>query len=159
MENLCEIEKLMKTEKNAFLLKRMQIVAWNLEGKDVKEIVELSKKSLSQVYVILRVFSDGGIEGLRARYCGGNNRYLSFDKEKSVLTDFAERAQFGEFLRTCGMQEEFQKKTGVIYSVNAFYDLLHRHGWRKLKPRWRHPKRASDEAIEASKKLTLLTWS
>jgi hypothetical protein len=31
---------------------------------------------------------------------------------------------------------------------------LKRHGWRKVKPRPRHPGKASDEVIEASKKLT-----
>ena len=33
------------------------------------------------------------------------------------------------------------------------YSVLHRHGWRKIMPRSRHPKKASEEAIEASKKL------
>ena len=31
--------------------------------------------------------------------------------------------------------------------------LLERHNWRKVMPRSRHPKKASDEAIEASKKI------
>jgi hypothetical protein len=31
--------------------------------------------------------------------------------------------------------------------------LLARHKWRKIKPRPKHPERASDEEIAASKKL------
>jgi hypothetical protein len=37
--------------------------------------------------------------------------------------------------------------------------LLARHGWRKVTPRGKHPDKASDEAMEASKKLKLSTES
>ncbi len=33
--------------------------------------------------------------------------------------------------------------------------VLKRKGWRKVMPRSKHPKKASPEAIEASKKLKL----
>ncbi|MDE7249890.1 MAG: winged helix-turn-helix domain-containing protein, partial [Lachnospiraceae bacterium] len=32
------------------------------------------------------------------------------------------------------------------------YCVLKRHGWRKVMPRSRHPKKASEEVIETSKK-------
>ncbi|MBR4040361.1 MAG: winged helix-turn-helix domain-containing protein [Clostridia bacterium] len=38
-------------------------------------------------------------------------------------------------------------------SDTQIYYVLHRHGWRKIMPRSRHPKKASEEAIEASKNL------
>ena len=102
---------------------------------------------------------DGGVDALKSKNKGGNNRHLSFKDEEKAIADFAEKAKEGKFVRVSEMQEEFSKRTGVSYSTNAFYDLLHRHGWRKVKPRGRHPKKASDEAIETSKKLTLLSWS
>ena len=45
------------------------------------------------------------------------------------------------------------KLNGETKSVGHIYAVLHRNGWRKTMPRSRHPKKASDEAIEASKKL------
>ena len=58
------------------------------------------------------------------------------------MCDFTD---LGEF------DEKLGKDTGRVY----IYMLLERHGWRKIMPRSKHPQKASDEAIEASKKLTL----
>jgi hypothetical protein len=44
---------------------------------------------------------------------------------------------------------------GSSKSHGQIYVVLHRHGRRKIKPGSRHPKKAGDEAIEASKKLKL----
>ena len=37
-------------------------------------------------------------------------------------------------------------------SNGQIYFVLHRHGWRKVMPRSKHPKKASEEEIAASKK-------
>ena len=47
--------------------------------------------------------------------------------------------------------EQIGKETGNSY----IYTMLKRNGWRKVMPRAKHPKKADDEAIEASKKLTI----
>ena len=47
----------------------------------------------------------------------------------------------------------YQKAVPHKISDMQIYSVLHRHGWRKIMPRSRHPKKASEEAIEASKKL------
>ena len=153
------IYELMKQETDAFVLKRLQIVAWKKEGVTTRETAKRCGKTMRQVCEICRIFRDGGVEALKSNNKGGNNRYLKFEKEKEAISHFAEQAKQGKFVRVSEMQKEFAKRTGVSYSQNAFYELLHRHGWRKVKPRGRHPKKASDEAIEASKKLTLLSWS
>ena len=40
-----------------------------------------------------------------------------------------------------------------FYPVFKWCLVLERHGWRKVMPRSKHPQKASDEAIEASKKI------
>jgi len=35
------------------------------------------------------------------------------------------------------------------------YRVLHRHGWRKVMPRSKYPKKASEEVIETSKKINI----
>ena len=49
--------------------------------------------------------------------------------------------------------EPFREKAekGEIVEVSEIY-ALHRHGWRKVMPRSKHPKKASEEVIAASKK-------
>jgi len=158
METIEEIKKLLKQEKNAFVSKRLQIVAWMLEGVDVDEVSERSGKSRSQVYAIYKQYRDEGAEKLKSKNKGGNNRYLSFADEAEYLKEFSEKASKGEFVRVEEMHKQFEEKSKQTYCVNAFYEMLHRHGWRKVKPRGRHPKKASDETIEVSKKLTQLSW-
>jgi hypothetical protein len=41
------------------------------------------------------------------------------------------------------------------HTANQAGHTLKRQGWRSVMPRSRHPKKASEEAIEASKKITL----
>jgi len=48
-----------------------------------------------------------------------------------------------------------EKKVGKEYEGRSqIYDLLARHGWRKVMPRGKHPKQADEATQEASKKLT-----
>jgi len=51
------------------------------------------------------------------------------------------------------IKEAYEKVIGHRTSTSQIYCVLHRHGWRKKMPRSKHPKKASDEAINASKKL------
>ena len=44
------------------------------------------------------------------------------------------------------------KGIGHSIGTSQIYYVLHRHGWRKVMPRSRHPKKASEEVIETSKK-------
>ncbi|MCL2603811.1 MAG: winged helix-turn-helix domain-containing protein [Defluviitaleaceae bacterium] len=48
----------------------------------------------------------------------------------------------------------YQEKVVHRIGTAQIYYVLKRHDWRKVKPRSRHPKKASPEVIEASKKLT-----
>ena len=47
----------------------------------------------------------------------------------------------------------FDKVRGKDTGRGYIYMLLERHGWRKVMPRSRHPKKASEEVIATSKKL------
>ena len=50
----------------------------------------------------------------------------------------------------------FEKRIGRKLAQSTVYDLLHRHGWRKITPRPRHPK--SDlEAIASFKKTSRIS--
>ena len=72
----------------------------------------------------------------------------------ALLEKFKERANKGEVVSAQEIKAEFDKKRGKDTGRGYIYMLLERHNWRKVMPRSRHPKKASDEVIEASKKLT-----
>jgi hypothetical protein len=49
----------------------------------------------------------------------------------------------------------FDERLGKDTGRGYIYMVLKRHGWRSVTPRSKHPKKANDGAIEASKKLKL----
>ena len=62
----------------------------------------------------------------------------------------------GQMITVAEIAKAYDEQFGMKHATpSTVYYLLHKHGWRKLLPRSRHPKRASEEVVEASKKLTL----
>jgi len=52
------------------------------------------------------------------------------------------------------MRDAYEKKVGHSIGCAQVYRVLHRHGWRKVLPRSKHPEKACEQVIEVSKKLT-----
>ena len=80
---------------------------------------------------------------------------MSVEEEARILAPFLERAAKGELVEVREIAAVYQTAVNHHVSNGQIYCVLHRHGWRKVMPRSKHPKKASDEAIEASKKLTM----
>ena len=80
------------------------------------------------------------------------------DEEFHALTDlpteYEERAQAGQIVEVSEIKAAYEEKVGHRIGGGQIYRVLKRHDWRKVKPRSEHPKKASAEAIDASKKLT-----
>ena len=85
---------------------------------------------------------------------GGNNQVISTEKEKEILDNFKEKAKTGQVVRATDIKKAFDKHRGKDTGRGYIYMLLDRHDWRMVMPRGAHPEKASDEDIEASKKLT-----
>ena len=78
---------------------------------------------------------------------------MSFEEEEQILEKFYEKAEKGEIVEISEIKRAYQEKVDHKVSETQIYYVLHRHGWRKIMPRSKHPKKASPEDIEASKKL------
>ncbi len=73
-------------------------------------------------------------------------------EEAAILAPFRERAEKGEMVEISEIAKAYQSAVDHPVSNGQIYFVLHRHGWRKVMPRSKHPKKASDEEIAASKK-------
>lgn len=71
---------------------------------------------------------------------GRRHASLSGEEEKQFLTPFFAQAERGEIATVAQIQHAFEDKVGCEVDDSTIYRLLHRHGWRKLMPRPRHPK-------------------
>jgi hypothetical protein len=102
-------------------------------------------------------YHKNGLSTIAEKHYGGNHRNMSFDDETAVLAPFIEAAKAGNQVEVSAILIAYEKKLGRSCEKDhgRIYRVLARHGWRKVMPRSKHPKKANDEAIEASKKLTL----
>jgi hypothetical protein len=78
---------------------------------------------------------------------------LSYDEEEKLLAEFEAKAESGQIIEVSDIKAAYQEKVGHTISSGQIYYVLKRHSWRKVKPRSRHPKKASPEVIETSKKI------
>lgn len=106
----------------------------------------------SSVNNIVRRYKAEGIEAIVGkRHCGGN-RYMSPAQEEAFLAPFVEQATAGKIIEITDIYNAYQEAIGHPATRNAIYYILGKHGWRKIMPRGRHPKKATEEAIAACKK-------
>ena len=72
------------------------------------------------------------------------------------LNQFTDEAIKGQVVTIDDIAKAYDEAVGVQHkSLSSLYYFLHKHGWRKIMPKKQHPGKATEEVIEASKKLTL----
>ena len=71
---------------------------------------------------------------------GGRRRQnMTIEQERAVLAPFLDRASTGGILVVGQVKSELEAALGRPMALSSVYNLLHRHGWRKLAPDKRHP--------------------
>ena len=68
-----------------------------------------------------------------------------------MITGLLETAKGGGVLVVSSIRQALEDKLGRKVALSSVYNLLHRHGWRKLAPDRRHP-RADVQAQEDREK-------
>lgn len=153
-EEYLAIQARMKENRDKRIDKRLQVLILRHEGKTPKEIIEKLNLSRSWIMQLCKDYREKGLE----EYChlkyDGHHRSLSEAEEDEILATFQEKANAGQIVTVKEIKAAFDAKIGKDTGRGYIYMLLKRKGWRKTMPRSKHPKRASEEAIEASKKLT-----
>ena len=132
-------------------LKALEMRARNVKASKIAEATGFHSAYISQ---LAGKYKNGGIEAITGNHYRGNHRNMSFEEEAAILAPFREKAEKGEIIEIKEIKAAYQAAVDHSISVAQIYYVLHRHGWRKVMPRSRHPKKADDEAIEASKKLS-----
>jgi len=129
------------------------------EGKTDNEIAEKLGYARKWVSKLCSDFKKQGSEEYARHKYGGNNQAVDTEKEKEILDSFRKKAEAGQVVTAWAIKKAFDDLRGKDTGRGYIYMLLERHGWRMVMPRGRHPKKASEAEIEASKKLTKRTES
>jgi transposase len=151
LEIIREARNKNKDKRAEVRLHTLQLRAEGMRSKDIAAKVGVSAPYVSQ---LAAKYFAGGIEAIAGNHYGGNRRNMSYEEEELILKPFYETAEKGKMVEISEIEEAYQEKVEHRIGNVQIYRVLHRHGWRKIMPRSKHPKKASEEAINASKKLS-----
>lgn len=149
-----EIRKEMEKTKNANGYSRMLAVALRGEGHKNEEIGKITGYHEDSVGKLAKIYREEGIEGLVTdERKGGNNKKMSDVQALEFLKQFEEKAERGEIITVGEIAKAYDEVTGKERkSQSSAYYFLHKHGWREITPRPKHPESASEQEKEESKK-------
>ena len=157
-EQIMEIEEYRKKNKNKNVERRLRALLLRAQGKKRAEVAEVTGFAASYITQLTAKYCKYGIGAITENHYPGNHRNMSFEEEQQMLEPFIQAAQAGQIVETSEILKAYEARLGRSFekSHGRIYHVLERHKWRKVMPRSRHPQKADDEAIEASKKLTKL---
>ena len=143
------IRKTIKNKSEDIKLHAVELRGLGKKNKEIAEILDVHEKVVSKW---IWIFANQGIQGLINKPKGGNHKNMTFEEKEKFLKQFEEWAKKDELLSTNEIKQEYIKLVGHSIGHEQIYRVLRRHGYRKIMPRSRHPKKASDEEIKQSKK-------
>lgn len=147
------IEQRRKENKDKRAEARLKALELRAKGASAKEVSAATGFHAAYVTQLVAKYRNYGLEAISGNHYGGNHRNMSVEEEASILAPFKARAEKGELVEISEIAKAYQCAVDHPVSRGQIYFVLHRHGWRKVMPRSRRPRKASDEEIAASKKL------
>jgi len=147
-EQYKEIKLTRKQNRDKQIEKRLQVLELRCEAG----ITEFHRSHVSS---LIRKYFEEGLPAVSEKHYLGNHRNMSVEEEALFLEQFREMAEQGHMLDIHKIRDAYEKEVGHRISCAQVYRVLYQHGWRKVMPRSKHPKKANEEVIETSKKLTL----
>src|SRR6266487_5876337 len=142
-----EIKERMRTEERPWVRQHWWII-YNAQvsPRKAEEIALHTAVSATTVHRVIARYNRLGPTAIEQSAKGGrHHEYLTLEQEQAFLKPFFARAERGEIATVEQIQQAFEAEVQQEVHTNTIYRLLHRHGWRKLAPRARHPKANQEE--------------
>src|SRR5258708_21597457 len=149
-----EVKERMKTERRAWVRQYWWIIYNGLVAPRKGEEIALDPGvSATTVHRGISRYNRLGPVVIEQSAKGGrHHEYLTLEQEQAFLQPFFAQAERGEIATAEQVQQAFEAEVQHAVHSNSIYRLLHRHGWRKLAPRSRHPKANQEEQDAFQKK-------
>lgn len=140
--SLAEVKNRMRTDQSADWRQRWLIIYNALvETRSAAEIARHCGVSKATVHTVISRYNRLGVAAIETPGRGGRRRqYLTLEEEQKFLAPFFTQAECGGIATVEEIWRAFEQHAGRAVDDSTIYRLLHRHGWRKLMPRPRHPK-------------------
>lgn len=135
-------------------LRQAQAVVLPLDhGMSLAATAQVIGLSVGWTSHLRNAFIRGEVVGDGSTPSRGGRHHANFtpEREVEVLKPFLDRARTGGILVVPEIKPMLEAKLGRPMALSTVYNLLHRHGWRKLAPDKRHPQ-SDDQAQQDWKK-------
>jgi transposase len=142
-----EVKQRMSRDPRFWVRQRWWIV-YNalIAPRKAEEIAQHTGVSVTTVRRVISNYNREGLPALETPGKGGRRHgYLTAEQEQEFLAPFFARGESGELVTAGEIKQAFEARVGNEVEESTIYRLLHRHGWRKLVPRPRHPKASAEE--------------
>lgn len=139
--------------KTAEALRQAQSVVFPLMyGMSIAQTAEAMGVSPGWASQLRNRFMRGKIVSEEKPSRGGRRRQnMRLEEEEKFLAPFLEKARTGGILVVSEIKEVMDRRLDRKVPLSSVYNLLHRHGWRKLAPDKRHPQSDVDAQEEWEK--------
>ena len=152
------LKKQMKASADREQFQRWQAIFLTSKGLSSKVVAEYVGTTKGTVHQWVYQYNHNGSDGIFLQGRGGRRfGLLTLDEERDLLEQVRSKAEQGRILTAYAVKVHIEEKTGKAVSKDYLYDILHRHGWRKVMPRPKHPK-ADKEKQEEFKKNFRSWW-
>ena len=153
-EQKAEIAEARKKNRDKKVEKRLWALSLKAEGKTYAEIGEITEMHWKYAPKLVKAYFEKGIEAIIGNHYTGHHHNMTRQEEEEFLQKYMDEANAGRIIEVSEIEAAYREKVGHEIGSSQIYRVLRRHGWRKVMPRSKHPKKTSQEAIEASKKLS-----
>ena len=151
------IKEAAKKNKNKRIEKKLQVLIMRHDNKGNDKISERTGYNERYITTLMGQYKKQGLEEFIRIKQTSHHRNLSEEQEAKVLARCEEEADAGQELTASQIRKELESELGRETPANYVYRVLQRHGWRKVMPRPKHPKAATKEEQDSSKKLKSIT--
>lgn len=154
-----KIKEIRAQNKNKRIEKLLEVLCLRYEQKSNAEIAHKTGYNPKYIADIISKYNKVGLEEfLRNKYTS-HNRKMSVEREIEVMERINTESEEGHLISVGDIRKAVEAELGEEAKGNYVYRLLHRHGWRKVAPRPKHPKAATKEEQDSSKKSKLSTMN
>ena len=155
-EQIAEIQRARKKNRDKNVEKRLKTLLLHAQGEKREKVAEQTGFVKSYISELVSKYCNTRLSSIVKNNYRGNHRNMSFAEEEAMLEPFKKAAAAGQIIEVSEIKRAYEKLIGrpMDKTHGHIYYVLQRHGWRKVMPRSKHPNKASEEVIAASKKLT-----
>jgi len=152
-----QLRKRMLESQDRWQFQRWQSLYLTSQGLAAPQVADYVGVSPGTVHQWVFQYNHRGAGSLKLQGRGGRRfGLLSFPEEATLLESLRSQAEQGHLVAAFSLRALVEKKVEQTVSKDYLYDLLHRHGWRKVAPRPRHPR--ADLKQQVAFKKNFRSW-